>query len=333
MSFKPFGVLNAFITTKDEAFKNITADSINQCLESLPFKRLSGNVRNYSGWVPPHFDMQVLGAVSEGNILMALKTEEKKINTSELKELLDAEIAKFKKENNVEKVPKDEKSQIKTKLENELLKTAQSKFSTTLGWLCISEQRLILNTGNMKQAERFIDLLERTIQLTDNEFTGFEFAPLQVATDIPLKMTAWVEDTNTMPDQLELMSECVIREPQRDGRKQGKISYSAQALEGDRNLEIYLGEKNYSVVNLALSYNNEDEEVNARMSIDESFMIKKFKLGSCFKEILKGNEYDTELQQFDTEFNAFTKYTNIVLNGVIECFGGLAKNEEISGQE
>ncbi|MBJ6958632.1 recombination-associated protein RdgC, partial [Vibrio cholerae] len=81
------------------------------------------------------------------NILMALKTEEKKINTSVLKELLDAEIAKFKKENNVEKVPKDEKSQSKTKLENELLKTAQSKFSTTLGWLCISEKRLILNTG------------------------------------------------------------------------------------------------------------------------------------------------------------------------------------------
>ncbi|MCX8796292.1 recombination-associated protein RdgC [Vibrio parahaemolyticus] len=333
MSFKPFGVLNAFISTKNEAFQNLTADSINKCLESLPFKRVSGNVRHYSGWVPPHFDMQVLGAVSEGNILMALKTEEKKINTSELKELLDAEIAKFKKENNVEKVPKDEKSQIKTKLENELLKTAQSKFSTTLGWLCISEKRLILNTGNMKQAERFIDLLERTIQLTDNEFNGFEFAPLQVATDIPLKMTAWVEDTNTMPDQLELMSECVIREPQRDGRKQGKISYSAQTLEGDRNLEIYLGEKNYSVVNLALSYSNEEEEVNARMSIDESFMIKKFKLGSCFKEILKGNEYDTELQQFDTEFNAFTKYTNTVLNGVIECFGGLAKNEEISSQD
>ncbi len=184
----------------------------------------------------------------------------------------------------------------------------------------------------MKQAERFIDMLERTIQLKNNEFDGFEFTPLQIASDIPLKMTGWVEDTNTLPEELDLMSECVIREPKFDGRKQGKISYSAQALEGDRNLEIYLDEKNYSVVSLALAYNNEAEDVNASMSIDEGFMIKKFKLGSCYKEILKDNEYDTELQQFDTEFNAFTKYTNTVLNGIIDCFGGLVVNDDISNQ-
>ncbi|MFS1427902.1 recombination-associated protein RdgC [Vibrio splendidus] len=328
MSFKPFGCLNVFVASNPKAFDAVDADMISAALEKLPFRRASEGSMSYSGWVSPHMDMSVIAHVAKGNMLMCLKTEEKKINTSELKERIQIEETRIKKETGEPRIPKDKRSEIKTKIEAELLKTAQSKFSTIMGWLNFNEKRLIVNVGGMKQAERFIDMLERTITLEVPNFAGFTLTPAVPKDDVCFTMTNWLEDKKTVHDKIELLNDCTIQSPLGADSKKGKIAYSSQALESDENLEKYLS-KGYSVVNLHMGFSEQPTEEDsgefksATLSLDESFMIKKFKLGACFKDIVKQSDYDSEMGQFDVEFDAFTTCTDDVLNAMIDIFGGL----------
>lgn len=333
MSFKPFGNLNVYVASDNKLFDTVDAETIVAALEKLPFRRASEGVSSYSGWVAPHMDMSVIAHVAKGNVLMCLKTEEKKINTSELKERIQEEEARVKKELGETRLPKEKRSEIRTKIESELLKTAHSKFSVIMGWLSFNEKRLVINVGNTKQAERFIDLLQRTIALEKPDFTGFGLIPAVPKDDICYTMTNWVEDSNTVHQNVEILNDCTI---QPAGGK-GKIGYTSQALAEDQNLHNYLS-SDYMIVNMNIGFSEKPDEEDsgefkvATLSLDESFMIKKYKLGNCFKHLVKESEYDTELAQFDVEFDAFTSCTDVVLDSMIEIFGGLKPNDNATSQ-
>lgn len=320
-----FKNLKIFSVSEESDFARKTDEQIEELLLALPFRR--AKEKQSAGFEAPHDQLETPCFAANNNILFMLKTEVKKISKSEKTELVKEKQKKwFDLNPDAQKLPKDEKNRIESEVESFLYREKfQSQFKEIYCWYNRDKNYLIINTTSDKLAAQILDVLDKAESFNNSEHETFGFKAVEVENDIPFELAKWVENSDKIPESIELGLECAIVGGSSSLANGSQITYKKQPLEKDNRLQAYLN-NGYQIAQMKLSFTLEDE-VSANFKINAEGDILGFKLGDEFKNILKSEEYDHShlLEVLDVEFNHFTKMTMQVVNAVHEIFGGVSE--------
>ena len=307
-----------------EQLSSLKGDDFDQIFSQIPFQRAKEE-RTRSGWVSPHDDVETPYYISGDNILFALKTEEKKIDASEKKELIDEETLKWKRSNpDAKRVPKEKKSEIASKIEDMLFRDKFiSTFKTIYAWINLKEGLLIVNTTSDKKAAQLNDLLNRSACLFNKNLIDLKFKSISVKDDVSFQLSRWVDNSNTIPDVITLGLECSLLAGTDSQTSGGAIAYKKQPVDSDEKLNAYVQNDGYDIVQMKLAYEDEESSLSATFTITSVCDIKAFSLGQEYKVLLSQSEYDSDVSLFDLEFNTFAEMTLQIALSIYGIFGGI----------
>lgn len=281
-------------------FKNITlfefiedvsfdVDSLSNKLKDYKFIACKGTDPSSIGWVSPvpgFQDSEVLVHSINGFLMISLKSQEKIVPASIIKEMLDEKVEELEiKENR--KVRKKEKDALKEDIYQMLLPRAFVRTNITYAYIDISQRMLVVNSASSKKSEQL------TIEL--RKALGTLKIKMPDLLPIPLLLTKWIKE-NTYPKDLVVEDNCVLQDNNETG---GVIRCQGQNLLSEDIVALIDGGR--EVIQLGLSWLDQ-----VRFVINDEFVIKSIKFLEVVQDQANDALVETPAQQFDADFVIMT---------------------------
>jgi recombination associated protein RdgC len=281
-------------------FKNITlfefiegvsfdVDSLSDKLNDYKFIACKSSDPSSMGWVSPvpgfqETDSLVHGA--NGFFMIALKSQEKIVPASIIKEMLDEKVEELEiKENR--KVRKKEKDALKEDIYQMLLPRAFLRTNITYAYIDVSKRMLVINSASAKKSEQL------TIEL--RKALGSLKIKMPDLLPIPLLLTKWIKE-NIYPKDLVVEDNCVLQDNNETG---GVIRCQGQDLLSEDIVSLIDGGRD--VIQLGLSWSDQ-----VRFVVNDDFVIKSIKFLEVIQDQANDSFADTPAQQFDADFVIMT---------------------------
>ncbi len=283
----------------------LTRNELDEKLAELCFRPCGQVEMSTQGWCSPagrHADPLTIDC-QNSNFLICLRKEDKLLPAGVIRETLEDKVQQIR-EDEGRSVSRKEQQQFKEEIIQTLLPRAFPHSKFTFGYLDISNQRLLVNSASDSAAELFCSHLRKTLG-------SLPVKPLLVATAPPTLMTDWLlKESN--PADIELSDECELRDPSDEG---AIIRCRRQPLHSKEMLEhINCGKE---VQRLAVNWNDRIECV-----IDESLGLRRLRFGDL---ILDDQELcEDPISQTSADFQLMSLEINLLVNRMIEIFGGLS---------
>lgn len=286
---------------------SLSADEMEKRLSAFLFTPCGSQELSRTGWVAPSgAGIDTLVLVTNGQMLISARKEEKILPASVIRQALAEKIEKIESEQQ-RKLKKKEKETLKEEVIHSLLPRAFSRFSQTSLWIDTQLNLIFLDCASAKKAEDTLALLRKCIG-------SLPVVPLAVEKPVELTLTEWVRSGN-MPAGFVLMDEAELKAILEEG---GVIRCKNQDLTADEiSHHIEAGKV---VTKLALDW---QERIKLLLANDGS--LKRLK----FDEKLREQNDDIASEDFALRFNAdfilMTAELSALVTELIVALGGEVK--------
>lgn len=278
--------------------------SIETQLAADSFKPCSAQCRASSGWMP------VIGsalALIQGNhILLNFHHEEKLLPSTVIKDEVAKRVKKLETEQG-RRLRKTERDSIKDEALHALLPRAFSRFKSTLVWIDLDNNRVVVNASSPRQAENILALLRRSLG-------SLPVVPFTLESPMSLTTKEWIVEqklpgTFNVCDMVRL---CSILE------SGGKVSYTKSEILSDEVTTNIESGKIVAAIGL-----NWSERISFK--IDDGLSISGIK----FADMLTGQNDDISREEpeirFDADFLLFRSEFNAMFAALVDALGGEVK--------
>jgi recombination associated protein RdgC len=279
-----------------------TQTEIAQRLDGGRFAECGPTQPESIGWVEPRGEKHgVLLESVGGQLILKLCTETKAVPGGVVKEQLNTRLEKIEAETG--RRPKGKASrEIKEEIVHELLPRAFPKRTTTLVWIDLKAQRVLIGAASPKKADKVVT---RLVEL----FGGLRLSPLQTELSPATAMAAWLSDKQP-PAGFSIDRECELKQP--DSEK-AAVRYARHTLEIDEVGEHIKQGK--LPTQLAMTWSSRVSFV-----LTETLALKKIKLLDVVLE--NSAPVDGADGGFDADVAITTGELRLLLPDLIEALGG-----------
>ncbi|MAT91560.1 MAG: recombination-associated protein RdgC [Halioglobus sp.] len=285
----------------------VTAEQLTERLAARAFAPCAKSQALSMGWVPPLGEQsEALAHAAGGRFLLKLRREEKLLPATVVREQLEEKVAAIEEEQ-ARKVYRKERLSLKDEIVQDCLPRAFSRTTHIHAYIDPRGNWIFIDSASAARAEEVLNLLRDCI--------GSFPVLLPQVNDAPVAtMTAWLARRKP-PEDVELGTECELREPGEDGgvvRCRGVDLFSEE-------VETHLN-AGRQVVRLALRW---DERVS--LVLGEDLCLRRLKFAD---ELMKENEDIPEADQaarLDADFALMSDAVSSLQERVLAMFGGAAE--------
>ncbi len=255
------------------------------------------------GWVPPAPHMPDLYAVAQGGaVLVCLKTEEKILPSSVVKQQAEERIAQIEAEEN-RKIGRREAKEMREQITMELLPRAFVKTGRQRALIDLQQNLIIVESGSAAKAENLLSILRETIGSLPSRLIQTQVTP-QTA------MTNWLESGAPAPFALD--ADCELKFPGDGG---AVARFSRQNLDADEVKQHLASGK------LATRLGLEWQERIA-FQLTEKLEIKRLTMLETLQENIKDMDAHDQAALFDASLALAIGEWREFIPALIETLGG-----------
>jgi recombination associated protein RdgC len=258
------------------------------------------------GWVAPlGEDTEALVHAAAGRYLLCLRREEKLLPSSVVREQLADKVSQIEQEE-ARKVYRKEKLRLKDEIVQDCLPRAFTRSSLIYAYFDTSRNWLFVDTASAARAEELINTLRESVGTLPLVLPRVNQSPAAA-------MSSWLLHRN-LPSDLELKSDCDMRDPGEEG---GVVRCRGIELSGEE-VDIHL-QAGKQVVRLAVQW---DEKL--QLILSEDLVLRRLKFAD---ELVAENDDLPEadpLARLDADFALMSDVVSELQERVIELFGGEA---------
>ncbi len=291
----------------------LTPEGLAADLQNKAYQPCNSHDLKSMGWVAPTGQSTdqaepPLVHAANGFLLLCLKTEDKIIPSSVIKEMLAERIAEIEGSTG-RKVRKKEKDQLKDDIFQSLLPRAFSRTSQTLAYIDPAKGLLVVDAGSPRKAETLIEFLRKTL--------GSLKVQLPETQSIPILLTDWISKHH-YPAEFTIEDGCVLKDVEEGGvircQKQNLLTEEIQGL-------IKTGRE---ITQLRLSWCDQISFV-----LKEDFSITSMKFLEGVRD--QSNEVlsETAEAKFDADFCIMTETLRYFFEQMLLVFGKAQKEEAV----
>lgn len=294
----------------------VSAEELERQLGESAFKPCGPQESFRQGWVPPlgrHGQQLVHSA--NGYHLIALRKEERVLPAAVLKEAVTERVEMIETEQ-MRKVPRKEKDEIKEQLTQEMLPRAFTKSKRTFAYLAPQDGFMIVDAGSDKQAEEIATTLRKCIGSLPIRPPALEQAPT-------FTFSGWLSETIDLPSAFSLGNECELKDTSEDG---GVVRCKGLDLLGDE-IRNHLN-AGMQVTKLSLGW-----EDSLTFVLDEELALRRLKFGDTFQEKLDDVDADDAAAKFDAAFTLMTLELARLIPALLEALGGEDRSAIVDEEE
>ena len=268
------------------------------------FKPCSAQCRSSSGWVP--VIGSALALIQENHILVNFHHEEKLLPSTVIKDEVAKRIKKIEAEQG-RRLRKTERDSIKDEALHALLPRAFSRFKSTLVWIDLDNNRVVVNASSPRQAENILALLRRSLG-------SLPVVPFTLESPMSLTVKEWIlEQSLPKPFNVsDMVRLCGVIEGS------GKVAYTkSEILTDEVSTNIESG-KIVSAIGL-------DWSERISFKVDDGLSISSIKFSHILTEQNDDISREEPEMRFDADFLLFRSEFNLMFEGLVAVLGGEVK--------
>lgn len=295
---------NLIIHRFTESF-DISPEELHDTLTRAAFTPCGSQDLTSYGWTSPmgrHSDLLVHS--SNGMMLICARKEEKILPASVIKEFVDEKALAIEEEQ-MRKVRKKERDEIRDEIMMDLTPKAFSRSSRTFALIAPQHNLLIVDSSSIKKAEELTSYLRKTLGSLPIRFPGIKQSPTDV-------FTRWIAEQDTPPETVEIGMDCELRDPGDEG---GIIRCRKQDL-SSQEVKAHI-EAGKQVTKLAMEW---DEKLSFALS--EDLTVRSIKYGDSLLEQMEDSADEDFATKFDAEFTLMGMEICEFIPHLFDLFGG-----------
>lgn len=292
----------------------LSAESLEQALSEAAFQPCGPHDTFRQGWVAPlgkHGSTLVHS--SGGRHLICLRKEEKVLPSSVIKDAVMEKVEAIEAEQ-MRKVRRKEKDEIKEQVTMELLPQAFRRSRHTFAYLSPSDGFLVVDAGSAKQAEDLSSFLRKSLGSLPVRAPVVQQSPA-------FTLTGWVSGELPVAQHFLMGQEAELRAPGEEG---GVIRCRGIELEGDE-IRAHLA-SGMQVTRLAVTW---DDALS--FIVDEDLSLRRLKFGDTLQEKLDDVQSDDAAARFDAAFTLMTLELERLFPALFDAFGGEDRSALVDG--
>ncbi|MGQ5524306.1 recombination-associated protein RdgC [Chitinimonas sp. PSY-7] len=272
-------------------------------LQKRAYVPAASNERMAAGWIPPtSHTPDIFAYANSGAMLIALKTEEKLLPASVVKELAEERIADLE-DKELRKIGKKEAKEIRERVAEELMPRAFSRSHVLRAIIDFEAGWIWVDTASSSKAELLTQLLRETLGSLPIKLVQTQLDPVTA-------MSTWLE--HDAPANFTLDADCTLKAPGDGG---AQVTCRRHDL-GSEEVKLHL-KSGKMVTQLALSWDD-------RLSflLNEKLQIKRLAFLDLLEDKLKEADVEDATAMFDTSLTLLVQEGRCLINAVIEALGG-----------
>ncbi len=290
----------------------LTPEQLDEHLAKIPFRPCGPLEMGTIGFVPPlGKNAQTLVHTVSGRIMVCVRSEDKLLPGSVVREILDEKVSEIEEEQ-MRKVGRKERDHLKEEILQDLMPRAFTRSRMTYFYLDPKLHYLIVNSSSAKQAEELTVLLRKCLGT-------LELLPPQVKTAPSAVMTQWLLGEH-LPAGFVIDDQCELRTP---GEQGGQVRIDRQDL-GTEEVRAHL-EAGKQVVRLALTWSD-----HLSFVLDESFIVRRLRFLDLDQDAapppssppVPGSAGGGEAERFDADFAIMLLEIEQLLPALFAACGG-----------
>ena len=281
-----------------------TPDELEAGLEDFTFHPCGSQEQSKYGWTKPMGKIgQSLIHVTNGNILITARKEERILPAAVVKDALDEKVEQVEQETG-RPVKKKEKDALKEEIIHTLLPRAFTRSGTTSAYISPKLGLIFVDSSSHSKAEDLLALLRKSLG---------SLAVLPVQTKVPVEqtMTEWLTE-GVQPTGFSLLEEAEIKSPMENG---AVIRCKNQPLLSDE-IRAHL-DNGMLAVKVGLIWGE-----SMTFVLQEDMSIKRVKFTDVATEQLEELDKDDKAGRFDADFALMAGEFEQFLPALVEVLGG-----------
>ncbi len=284
--------------------------SLTEQLARGPFERCASNQPVSRGWVSPRNNGELIH-VQNGNVLIALRTEERIMPSSAINREVAERAEKMAAEQGY-KPGRKQLKELKERVIEELMPRTLTKQQTTFAWLDLNNSMLAIDASTEGKAEVVIEHLRQCLD-------EFPVKPLHTNVSPQSAMADWLA-SGEAPDGFTIDRDCELKSV---GEEKATVRYVRHPLGDEVHDEI----KSHLAAGklptkLALTW---DDRVS--FVLTDTLHIKRIAFLDIVKEQAEQDGETTMEEQFYADFALMTGELSRTITNVIAAMGGEVKEE------
>lgn len=282
----------------------MSPDELEKRLEEFAFHPCGSQDQSKYGWAKPMGKIgQSLLHITNGNILVTARKEEKILPASVIKDALDEKVELIEQET-ARPVKKKEKDALKEEIIHSLLPRAFTRRGSTSAYISPALGLVVVDSSSHNRAEDLLALLRKSIG---------SLAVLPVQTKIPADhtMTGWLTGEE-QPQGFSLLEEAELKSPEENG---AVIRCKNQPLLSDE-IRAHL-DKGMMSVKLGLAWGE-----SITFVLQEDMSIKRVKFTEVITEQQEEFDKDDKAGRFDADFALMAGEFEQLIPALVDVLGG-----------
>ncbi len=283
----------------------LSSDELETALNTAAFSPCGSHEAFRLGWSAPlgrHGTQKV--HVTGSSWMISLKKEERVLPATVIKEEVDERVADIE-EQQMRKVTRKEKDEIKEQVTHELLPKAFTRTKTQYAYLSPAQGFLVVNVSSPKAADELTSFLRKTIGSLPIRIPQVNNAPVDT-------MTHWLQKESLIPSGFEAGDECELRDQGEDG---GTVRCKGMDLSCKEVLQHI--ENGMQVIKLGMRW-----QENISFILNDDLSIKRLKFGDVLQEQADDSSDEDAASQFDASFAIMSLELAKLIPDILEAFGG-----------
>lgn len=282
--------------------------SLTEQLARGPFERCASNQPVSRGWVSPRNNGELIH-VQNGNVLIALRTEERIMPSSAINREVAERAEKMAAEQGY-KPGRKQLKELKERVIEELMPRTLTKQHTTFAWIDLNNNTLAIDASTEGKAEAVIEHLRHCLD-------EFPLKPLHTNVSPQSAMADWLA-SGEAPSGFTIDRDCELKSV---GEEKATVRYVRHPLGDEVHEEIkaHLAAGKLPT-KLALTWDD-------RLSfiLTDTLHIKRIAFLDIVKEQAEQDGETTMEEQFDADFALMTGELSRTITHVIDALGGEVK--------
>jgi recombination associated protein RdgC len=283
--------------------EKIDFSQLDATLQKRPFVPVGQLDRLAAGWVPPAGHAPDIFAYPNSDaFLIALKTEEKLLPSSVVKEMADERIADIEAKE-LRRIGKKEAKEIRERIAEELLPRAFSRSRVLRALVDPASGWIWVDTPTPAKAELLIQFLRETLGSLPSKLPQTQLDPVTA-------MSTWLE--HNAPGNFTLDADCVLKAPGEGGAQVTCRRHDLNAEEVQMHLK-----SGKLVTQLALTWDDRIAFV-----LTEKLQIKRLQFLDLLEDQLKEADAEDAAAMFDAALTLMVIEGRNLASAVIDALGG-----------
>ncbi|MDR3426409.1 recombination-associated protein RdgC [Silvimonas sp.] len=281
----------------------LTADGISASLAKRPFFGCGSQDLMTQGWIAPAAHMpEVMAYPFQDAVLVMLKTEEKLLPGSVIKQTADSRVAEIEAREN-RKVGKREIKELRERVTEELLPRAFTRSRTQRALIDLRNNLVLVESASAGKAEQLLSLLRESLGSLPTRL-------IQTNTTPQTAMTVWLESADA--GVFDLGQDVELRAPGEDGPIARLVKQPLMGEEIQQHLS-----SGKLVSKMALSWQD-----RIALQLTEKMELKRVAMLDALQDDFKNADAEDRAALFDSGLALLVGELRTLVPELLEALGG-----------